>query len=189
MENAKKMKNSTDNIIDALLKSSPISTSENFTDKTISAIKAFKESPRPGSDSKIDSLLSELPIALGASFTDKTLLSIRRYKIFRHAVSVAAGLSVAACAIFAIGVVIKNGPSARSALPALTDYAQMSEMSEEISALSALIVQEEFLDYMRLYHFEYAVYSQARQDFGALCSLEYPAVPPSTAKNFRQPQF
>ena len=67
------MKNSTDNIIDALLKSSPISTSENFTDKTISAIKAFKESPRPGSDSKIDSLLSELPIALGASFTDKTL--------------------------------------------------------------------------------------------------------------------
>ena len=145
------MKNSTDRIIDALLKSSPFSTSADFTEKTMSVIKSTSRNAECiARSSTIDSLLARRDMVLGTSFTDKTLVSIRQYRIFRHALSVVAGLSVAACAIFAIGTVIKNGPSAHSARPALTDYAQMMEISEEINALSALIVQEEFLDYMRL---------------------------------------
>jgi len=147
------MKDKLDIVIDNMLKAPRIGVATDFTNKTLSMVRTIRkeELTNPMSDeidTSIDEFLARMPLSASEPFTNGVIKAIRRANVWKHSISIIAGISVAACAIFATTVVIKTAPSLQIR-PALTDIAQMTEMADEIANLNTLIVQEEFLDYMK----------------------------------------
>ena len=145
------MKNTanTDKIIDMLLKKSPLEPSVCFTDRAISAIADLKLADAV-TEAKIDNLLKK-PCGIEAPrLADAVIAAISMQKggKFQTFMSWVTGSAVAACAAL---VIFWSAPGSNSAgIPSYSDYAQMSDIADEISALSVLLAQEEYMDILNL---------------------------------------
>lgn len=145
------MKNTanTDKIIDMLLKKTPLEPSVCFTDRAISAIADLKLADAV-TEAKIDNLLKK-PCGIEAPrLADAVIAAISMQKggKFQTFMSWVTGSAVAACAALAI---FWSAPGSNSAgIPSYSDYAQMSDIADEISALSVLLAQEEYMDILNL---------------------------------------
>lgn len=138
-------KSRIDALVEELAAAPAIACGADFADRTIAAAK----SACARDDALVDALLKAAPLRLGADFDRRAQLACRNAvkKAPGAAARTVASLSAAACAMLAvIGAANSRTFGAREALNLRDDYAKITEMTREISDLSAFIVQEDFFN-------------------------------------------
>lgn len=137
-----------DELFDKLISAKPIVCKNDFADSVIESINEGKTADSP----LFDRLIKSMPIRLGKSFDERVLSVCRQIgkKTERKILPMVAYLSAAACAMFAV-VGISGTQIVKSANPLSVrdDYAKLTQISEEITDISVLLVQEEFFDVLQ----------------------------------------
>ena len=132
-----------DALVEELAAAPAIACGADFADRTIAAAK----SACARDDALVDALLKAAPLRLGADFRAQLACRNAVKKAPGAAARTVASLSAAACAMLAvIGAANSRTFGAREALNLRDDYAKITEMTREISDLSAFIVQEDFFN-------------------------------------------
>ena len=136
-----------DAIIDGYLEAQIPPPSPLFADAVMAAARIQAQKDR-NSDSLSDSLLSRLRDF--PAITEETMARLAEMKssIGNSILAYSSAAAVAACAAL---VIFWSAPGSNSAgIPSYSDYAQMSDIADEISALSVLLAQEEYMDILNL---------------------------------------
>ena len=132
-------------IINKLLKKQPIRLSETFLDATLSAIND-ENAADAAREKFIDAELARMRHFKLSRLADNVIASIRRTSAIWRKIRVGSfAATTAACAAIAIILSTQAADSPSDSI-SINDYENMSLIADEISAISALLVQEEVRD-------------------------------------------
>ena len=134
-----------DETIEKLISAKRTVCKSNFADSVIDAIKDSEQADSP----YFDNMLAAMPIRLGRSFDERVLQACRKLgeKTRRRILPMLAYFSAAACAMFAVfGISGINVSKNTSPLSVRDDYIKLTKMTDEITDISLLLVQEELFD-------------------------------------------
>ncbi len=136
-----------DEKIDFLLSRKPCEVSEGFSDRIVKAILETESSS--DIDDFVDSALSEFSVKVSEGFSDRVLSKIGEEKSKRGwiglCLNLAAASAIGVAAVWAGSLYLPDYSRGGSDTIA-SSYAKINKISDEISSIKTVLVQEECLD-------------------------------------------